>query len=213
MLTLQQFTFNPFQENTYVLYAPDKTAWLIDPGCFTHTEESHLKNFILENHLVLEKIILTHAHIDHVFGLQWACDTFSLPVHMHKVEKEVLERNTDHARMYGFQFPSFEGEIIEIDETTSLQLAEVSVEVRYVPGHSPGSLAFYIPSQHMILSGDALFRRSIGRTDLYKGDYDQLIHSIYTQLLTLPETTLVYSGHGEPTTIGEEKQFNPFLQQ
>ena len=116
------------------------------------------------------------------------------------------------SRLFGFDFPEFNGDYIFIDEHTLLHLEDTPIAIRFVPGHSPGSIAFYIESQDMIISGDALFRRSIGRTDLYKGDYDQLLASIRTQLLTLPEQTQVYSGHGMPTTIGEEKRLNPFLQ-
>ena len=212
MLTLQSFTFNPFSENTYILYGAQGKAFLIDPGCAIHSEQVKLRDFIKEKGLTVEKILLTHAHIDHVFGLQWACDTFALPVHLHPNEQEVLERNPLDARLFGFDFPEFDGDYVFVDEHTIIHLEDTPITLRFVPGHSPGSVAFYIESQHKIISGDALFRRSIGRTDLYKGDYDQLLHSIRTQLLSLPDATEVYSGHGAPTTIGEEKRLNPFLQ-
>ncbi|WP_454997646.1 MBL fold metallo-hydrolase [Capnocytophaga granulosa] len=212
MLTLQSFTFNPFSENTYILYGAQGKAFLIDPGCAIHSEQIKLRDFIKEKGLTVEKILLTHAHIDHVFGLQWACDTFALPVHLHPNEQEVLERNPLDARLFGFDFPEFDGDYVFVDEHTILHLEDTPITLRFVPGHSPGSVAFYIESQHKIISGDALFRRSIGRTDLYKGDYNQLLHSIRTQLLSLPDATEVYSGHGAPTTIGEEKRLNPFLQ-
>jgi Zn-dependent hydrolases, including glyoxylases len=212
MLILQQFTFNPFSENTYILYAPQGAAFLIDPGCFNHSEEVMLRDFIKQKKLTIERILLTHAHIDHVFGLQWAYDTFSVPIHLHVAEKEVLERNPQDARLFSFDFPAFEGQYTFIDEKTTLSLEDIPITIRFVPGHSPGSIAFYIESQAMIISGDALFHRSIGRTDLYKGNYQQLLTSIRTQLFSLPEQTQVYSGHGMTTTIGEEKQLNPFLQ-
>ena len=212
MLTLQQFTFNPFSENTYILYSDKGNAFLIDPGCSTHSEEQQLRTFIAENGLTIEKILLTHAHIDHVFGLQWACDTYALPVHLHPYEKEILERNPSDARLFGFTFPEFDGQMVEIDIDTILYIDDTQITLRFVPGHSPGSLAFYVEREAFIISGDALFRRSIGRTDLYKGNTEQLLSSIRSQLLTLPEQTKVYSGHGLPTSIGEEKQHNPFLQ-
>ena len=144
--------------------------------------------------------------------MQWACDTYALPVHLHPHEKEVLERNPSDARLFGFTFPEFDGQIVEIDTDTILYIDDTPITLRFVPGHSPGSVAFYVGREAFIISGDALFRRSIGRTDLYKGNTEQLLSSIHSQLLTLPEQTKVYSGHGLPTSIGEEKQHNPFLQ-
>ena len=120
MLTLQSFTFNPFSENTYILYGAQGKAFLIDPGCAIHSEQVKLRDFIKEKGLTVEKILLTHAHIDHVFGLQWACDTFALPVHLHPNEQEVLECNPLDARLFGFDFPEFDGDYVFVDEHTIL---------------------------------------------------------------------------------------------
>ena len=211
MLHVKSFAFNPFSENTYIIYNDDKEAFLIDPGNMPEAETQTLHNFIKTNGLKIQNILLTHAHIDHIMGLQWAYDTFNVPVLIHSNEMEILERATFTAKNYGFFFPAFNGEIRHIEEGKQLNLGSEIIDIYDVPGHSPGSMAFYNQSNEFVISGDALFQMSIGRTDLYKGDYEQLISSIKNKLLTLPENTQVYSGHGEPTTIGFEKEHNPFL--
>lgn len=211
MLHVKSFAFNPFSENTYVLYNDEKEAFLIDPGNMPEAETETLHHFITSNQLRIKNILLTHAHIDHIIGLQWAYDTFDVPVLIHSDEMEILERASFTAKNYGFFFPAFKGEIQHIEEGEQLKLGSEIIEIYDVPGHSPGSVAFYSKDNGFVISGDALFMMSIGRTDLHKGDYDQLISSIKNKLLTLPENTKVYSGHGEPTTIGFEKEHNPFL--
>lgn len=211
MLHLQSFAFNPFSENTYVLYNEQKNAFLIDPGNFNEHETQTLGNFISANGLNIKNIVLTHAHIDHVLGLQWAYDKFKVPVIMHKIEKEILDRNPMSARQFGFFFKPFEGEINFISENEILKLDEDELKVYHVPGHSPGHVAYHCEKQKFVISGDVLFQGSIGRTDLYKGDHQALLESIRTKLFILEDETEVYSGHGNPTTIGFEKQFNPFF--
>lgn len=211
MLHVKSFAFNPFSENTYIIYNDEKKAFLIDPGNMPEAETETLHNFIKIHGLSITKILLTHAHIDHIIGLQWAYDTFNVPVLIHSDEMEILERSSFTAKNYGFFFPAFRGEIQHIKEGDQLNLGLEIIEVYDVPGHSPGSVAFYNQNNGFVISGDALFMMSIGRTDLYKGDYDQLISSIKSKLLTLPENTKVYCGHGEPTNIGFEKEHNPFL--
>lgn len=211
MLHVKSFAFNPFSENTYIIYNDEKEAFLIDPGNMPEAETETLHNFIKINGLSITNILLTHAHIDHIIGLQWAYDTFNVPVLIHSDEMEILERASFTAKNYGFFFPAFRGEIQHIKEGDQLNLGLDIIEVYDVPGHSPGSVAFFNQNNGFVVSGDALFMMSIGRTDLYKGDYDQLISSIKSKLLTLPENTKVYSGHGEPTTIGFEREHNPFL--
>lgn len=211
MLHVKSFAFNPFSENTYIIYNDEKEAFLIDPGNMPEAETETLNDFIKLNELKIKNILLTHAHIDHIIGLQWAYDMFSVPVLIHPDEMEILDRASFTAKNYGFFFPAFKGELRHIKEGETLILGSETIEIYDVPGHSPGSVAFYNENNGFVISGDALFMMSIGRTDLYKGDYDQLISSIKTKLLTLPENTKVYSGHGEPTSIGFEKEHNPFL--
>lgn len=211
MLHIQSFAFNPFSENTYVVYNDDKKAFIIDPGNLQTFESEKLQSFISENGLTVQNILLTHAHIDHVLGLQWAHDTYNVPVIMHLTDKELLDRAPLSAMQFGFAFTPFVGNIEYINEGDALQLGDDIFDILFVPGHSPGSIAFYNKAQKFVISGDVLFYGSIGRTDLYKADYDQLINSIKTKLLVLEDDTEVFSGHGNSTTIGFERQANPFL--
>ena len=211
MLHVESFTFNPFSENTYLIYNDENKAFLIDPGNLPDAETKVLADFIKSKGLEIQNILLTHAHIDHIIGLQWAHDEFQVPVLIHLNEIEILEKAPFTAKNYGFFFPAFKGEIKNIKEGDELNLGSDTFQIFDVPGHSPGSVAFYNKNNEFVISGDALFMMSIGRTDLYKGDYDQLITSIKTKLFTLPESTKVFSGHGESTTIGFEKNHNPFL--
>lgn len=211
MLAIQPFIFNPFYENTYVVYNASGEAFLIDPGNQTPEETRQLSDFIEEHHLKIKYNLLTHAHIDHIMGLQWAYDTYQVPVLMHEADREILEMCSLTAQKYGGQMAVPQVAIDYLKEGDKLQLGEAVLEVLHLPGHSPGSIGFYHPAAHWIISGDVLFQGSIGRTDLYKGDYHQLIDSIKSKLLNLAPQTQVFSGHGEETTIGFEKQHNPFL--
>lgn len=211
MLHIHSFAFNPFSENTYVIFNENKNAYLIDPGNVHDFETEKLKNFIESNSLTIKNILLTHGHIDHVLGLQWAFDTYRVPVLMHADDREVLDRNPMSARSFGFFFKQFEGDIEYVAEGHTVALDDDMLSVYHVPGHSPGSVAYHCAAQKFIISGDVLFEGSIGRTDLYKGDFNELMNSIRTRLLVLDDETKVYSGHGNPTQIGFEKQFNPFL--
>ena len=211
MLHIHIFRFNPFSENTYVLFNDQKNGVIIDPGNWNEKENEILENFIKEKEISIKNILLTHAHIDHVLGLQWAFDTYKVAVKMHEEEKDVLERNPMSARNYGFDFKPFVGDIELLSEGEKYFIDEDSFEIFHVPGHSPGSIAFYNEAQKFVISGDALFQGSIGRTDLYRGNHEQLLESIRTKLFTLPEETEVYSGHGNATQIGFEKNHNPFF--
>lgn len=211
MLQIKSFAFNPFSENTYVVFNELKNAYLIDPGNFSDAETEALAKFIADENLKIQNILLTHAHIDHVLGLQWAYDTFNVSVLMHEMDKELLDRNPMSARQFGFFFKPFEGIIEFISESDLLDLDSDRFKTLHVPGHSPGSVAFYSEAQKFLISGDVLFEGSIGRTDLYKGDPEQLLESVKTQLFVLDDETKVYSGHGNPTTIGFERNHNPFF--
>lgn len=211
MLQIQGFVFNFASENTYIIYNENKNAWLIDPGNMNEQETKAISDFIINNGLTIQKILLTHAHIDHVLGLQWAFDTFKVPVIMHQEDQEVLDMLQMSGMRFGFQINPVKVDIKYIDEGDVLDLDGEQFKIYHVPGHSPGSVVYHNENQKFMISGDVLFEGSIGRTDLYKGNYDQLIDGIRTKLFILDEETQVFSGHGNPTTIGFEKQYNPFL--
>lgn len=211
MFQIQAFVFNFASENTYVLFNENKNAWLIDPGNMNEQETQAILNFITENNLNIQKIVLTHAHIDHVLGLQWAYDTFKVPVTMHQDDKEVLDMFQISGMRFGFTLDHLKVDLNYIKEGDELDFDGEKFKIYHVPGHSPGSVVYHNETQKFMISGDVLFEGSIGRTDLYKGNYDQLIGGIKTKLFVLDEETQVFSGHGNPTTIGFEKQYNPFL--
>ncbi|WP_315054226.1 MBL fold metallo-hydrolase [Chryseobacterium indoltheticum] len=211
MFQIQAFVFNFASENTYVLFNENKNAWLIDPGNMNEQETQAISNFITENNLNIQKIVLTHAHIDHVLGLQWAYDTFKVPVTMHQDDKEVLDMFQISGMRFGFTLDHIKVDLNYIKEGDELDFDGEKFKIYHVPGHSPGSVVYHNETQKFMISGDVLFEGSIGRTDLYKGNYDQLIEGIKTKLFVFDEETQVFSGHGNPTTIGFEKQYNPFL--
>lgn len=211
MLHIKSFAFNPFSENTYIVFNENKNAFIIDPGDFSEVENNILNQFIIDNELKVQNILLTHAHIDHVLGLQKAFDKYNVPILMHELEKEILDRNPMDANRFGFFFKPFEGEISYLNENEIISVDEDEFKILHVPGHSPGHIAFYSEAQKFIISGDVLFEGSIGRTDLYKGDAQELLKSIREKLFVLEDETKVYNGHGNPTTVGFEKSYNPFF--
>ena len=211
MLHIKSFAFNPFSENTYIVFNENKNAFIIDPGDFSEVENNILNQFIVDNELKVQNILLTHAHIDHVLGLQKAFDKYKVPILMHELEKEILDRNPMDANRFGFFFKPFEGEISYLNENEIISVDEDEFKILHVPGHSPGHIAFYSEAQKFIISGDVLFEGSIGRTDLYKGDPQELLKSIREKLFVLEDETKVYNGHGNPTTVGFEKNYNPFF--
>ncbi len=209
MLKVHTFTFNPFGENTYVLSTADGSSFLIDPGMSTAAEEQEIKTFIAEKDLSLKAILQTHTHIDHVLGLDFACRHFAVKAFMHPLEIPVFEANPRVASMYGV--PYNHGDRPEFFDGNTLELGGQKIEILFVPGHCPGHVAFYHPASEILICGDTLFRESIGRTDLPGGDYPTLIKSIREVLFELPDSTTIYPGHMEPSTIGHEKGHNPFL--
>ncbi|MBQ0152699.1 MAG: MBL fold metallo-hydrolase [Chryseobacterium sp.] len=211
MFQIQAFVCNFASENTYILFNENKNAWLIDPGNMNEQETKRIADFITENKLKITKILLTHAHIDHVLGLQWAFDTYKVPVTMHKDDQEVLDMLQASGIRFGFQVPAVKVDTEYINEGETLDFDGEKFNIYHVPGHSPGSIVYHNKTQNFMISGDVLFEGSIGRTDLYKGDYDLLINGIKTKLFVLDDATQVFSGHGNPTSIGFEKLHNPFL--
>ncbi len=211
MLNILSFCFNPVQENSYVLYNEKGSCCIIDPGCYYPQERDELKTGIEKTGLRPELLLNTHCHLDHVFGNKFVHDTWGLPLHIHPNERPVLEFAPQAGTMWQLPFDNYEGPLTDIHAGQMIMIGDESLEVRHVPGHSPGSVAFYHEAGGFIIGGDVLFQLSIGRTDLPGGDFDTLAHSIRTGFFTLPDETKVYSGHGPGTTIGFEKMNNPFV--
>lgn len=211
MLQIKSFVFSPIQENTYILYNEFNDCIIIDPGCYFDTEKEELAQHIKTMGLRPKMLLNTHCHLDHVFGNKFIAEKYGLRLHIHENEKKLLELAPSSGLMYNMPFDNYTGELIYLKEGETLKLGEDELKIILTAGHSPGSLSFYSEKDGFIISGDALFNRSIGRTDLPGCNHDTLIKNIKEKLLVLPGETKVYSGHGPVTTIGDEKKFNPFL--
>lgn len=211
MLNVVYFTFNPFEENTYLLVNDQKDCWIVDPGMYFPEEVEQLTGYIESKQLQPRGIINTHAHLDHIFGVQAMKDKYKIPFSLHALEQPVLDRGRETAAMFGFDFKDIPTPDHYIKENEPLHLGNDTVQVLLTPGHSPGSISFYYAPGAWVVAGDVLFAGSIGRTDLPGGNFDTLISSIRTQLFTLPGATQVLSGHGPATHISEEQDHNPFL--
>ena len=211
MLTIKAFTFSPMQENTYLLSNDRQECCIIDPGCYSPGEEAELKTGIEKTGLTPVLLLNTHCHLDHVFGNQFVFDTWGLIPHIHPLEKPLLELAGISGERYQLPFRNYAGALAFLEPDTSIFLGDEELQIRFAPGHSPGSVAFYHEAGNFIIGGDVLFDGSVGRTDLPGGDMKTLVNSIQTQFFTLPDQTLVYSGHGPVTSVGMEKMNNPFV--
>ena len=211
MLTIKSFEFSPIQENTYILYNEFNDCIIIDPGCYFDAEKEELVAFITDNKLTPKMLINTHCHLDHVFGNKFISEKYNLTLKIHENEKAVLAFAPTSGLMYNMPFDNYKGEFILLSSGDTISLGKDVLKVLLVPGHSPGSLAFYCAEDKFVISGDALFKNSVGRSDLPGGNHEQLIKSIKENLLALPDDIVVYSGHGPVTKVGDEKKNNPYL--
>jgi hydroxyacylglutathione hydrolase len=210
MLSVAKFTFNPFQENTYVLHNGSQ-AIIVDPGCWNASEEHELEQYLAENALTPVQLVLTHAHIDHVMGCAWAHRRYGLAPALHPADRVLYDGAPNVASMYGLPYEPGPEPGTELVPGTDLVLGEDHLRILFVPGHAPGHIALHSEAQHFVIAGDVLFMNSIGRTDLPGGDLDTLLASICNVLFPLGDEVKVYCGHGPETTIGQEKRSNPFL--
>ena len=211
-MTIKTFIFNPIQENTYLVYDETNEAVVIDAGCLSEIEKRALKNYIEVNELTLKRVLNTHLHFDHQFGNKFLYTTFGIKPEAGEEDEYLLENVIAQTRSFGVEINEEAQQLGGyITDNQELKFGNTTLKALHVPGHSPGSMAFYDEKDGVLFAGDALFRGSIGRTDLPKGDYATLIQSITKKLLPLPDSTVVYSGHGPSTTIGFEKKNNPFL--
>lgn len=211
MISVEHFTFNPFSENTYVLYDETGEAVIIDPGCTEKAEYEALYQYIESNGLKPVQIINTHAHIDHVLGVAAVKRKYNIPFALHQIDEPYLKAVKTYASNYGF----YQFDEPEIDhylkEGEAVKFGNSSLDVIFVPGHAPGHVAFVSAADKFVIGGDVLFHMSIGRTDLPGGNHATLLESIRTKLFTLPDDYTVYAGHMQSTTIGFEKKNNPFF--
>jgi glyoxylase-like metal-dependent hydrolase (beta-lactamase superfamily II) len=211
MLKLKSFVFSPIQENTYLLFNEFNDCMIIDPGCYFPEEQDELRDFITQTALKPRMLLNTHCHLDHVFGNKFVAETWGLTLQLHEKEKRLLDYAPTSGLMYNMPFDNYKGGYIYLKEGDLVKLGEDELKVIEAPGHSPGHICFYCAKQHFIISGDVLFNRSIGRTDLPGGNHQTLLKNIREKLFVLPGETIVYSGHGDETNIGDEKKYNPFL--
>ena len=212
MLQINSFVFNPFGENTYVIFDETKECVIIDPGCYTASEEDRLFGYIDQHQLKPLMVINTHGHVDHVVGNNAVKRRYGIPVAAHPDTHSDITQANSQAVWLGFQ-PVGDIDLPDVDlqDDEVIKIGESSLEVICTPGHARGSISLYAPVEGWVFTGDALFCRSVGRTDLPGGDFEELRESIRGRLFTLPNDTEVFSGHGESTTIGEEKDFNPYV--
>ena len=211
MFQIKVLTFNPVQENTYVLYNEHNQCIIIDPGCYFEEEKEELKSFIVRHQLQPEMLLNTHCHLDHVFGNKYIADEYKLTLRIHKNEERVLQMAPASALMFNLPFDNYNGKLIFLKEDDVVSILNDTLKVIDAPGHSPGSVCFYCAQQKFLIGGDVLFQNSIGRTDLPGGNHDELIRNIREKLFKLPQDVKVYPGHGPETTIGDEMELNPYL--
>ncbi len=211
MLNVVFFTFNAFDENTYLIVNDKKQCWIVDPGMYHPEEVQEMVDYINSKQLQPQAIINTHAHLDHIFGVQAMMDKYNIGFGLHEKEKSVLQMGAASAVMFGFDFKEAPVPTFFIKEGEPLKLGDDTLDVWFTPGHSPGSISFYYAPGNWVISGDVLFSGSVGRTDLPGGSFETLVNSIRTHLFTLPGNTQVLSGHGPATHIDQEKKYNPFL--
>lgn len=213
MLKIAKFTFYMFGINTYVVYDPEsKESVIVDPGMSRAEEFDAMEKFIVRENLKVTHLINTHLHIDHAIADKWVGEKYGLPVEAHAEDATLGLVLTQQAQRFGIRGVDAKIEIgKELKEGEEIKIGKGELQVLHVPGHSPGSIALYDKADGWVIVGDTLFEGSIGRTDLMGGDYAQLIDAITTKLMTLPPTTIVYPGHGTATTIGRERDHNPYL--
>jgi glyoxylase-like metal-dependent hydrolase (beta-lactamase superfamily II) len=210
-MQVQKFTFNPFQENTYILYDESKECIIIDPGSYSGAEQDQLFSFIESHNLKPVKLVNTHCHIDHICGNKFVADTWNLELEASLDDAYNLDLSVQAGIKYGVPIVPSPEITVDLKEGATIRFGNSELQILSTPGHSKGSLSFYAAADQFVIAGDALFQMSIGRTDLPGGDYDTLIQAIRTKLFTLSGETLVYSGHGDETTIEFEIKNNPFL--
>lgn len=211
MISIDTLTFNPYQENTYILHDEHRKCIIVDPGMHNPTEENYLKSYIQDNGLSPIALLNTHCHIDHVLGNRYVFEEWGLKPQFHEDEIPVLISVQNYAPQMGFRYETSPIPEQFLHEGDEISLGTHTLQVIFAPGHSPGHVCYYSADQKFLIGGDVLFKNSIGRTDLPGGDHETLLASIKNKIYTLPADTTVYPGHGPTTDIAFEKQYNPFV--
>ncbi|WP_256010954.1 MBL fold metallo-hydrolase [Desertivirga xinjiangensis] len=211
MIHVHSFVNNPYQENTYILFDESRQCVIIDPGMYTGAEQNAITKYIAEQKLSPVLLLNTHCHIDHVLGNKFVFDTYGLKPQFHEGELPLLTAVPSYAPAQGFQYEVSPLPERFLPETGSINFGNSELEIIFAPGHSPAHLCFYSKTEKIVIGGDVLFYGSIGRTDLPGGNHAQLLSNIREKLFVLPDATIVYPGHGRETSIGFEKQHNPFF--
>ena len=212
-MTLHHLVFNPYEVNTYIVAADDGQCAIIDPACCSPDEQTALKNYITGKGLRPVWLVNTHGHFDHVIGNAFVCKTWQMKTAAHRDDLFLMENAYRQGEIFGFTVEQPPTPAVFLNEGGILTFGDVSLQIRHIPGHSPGSIVLYSAGQNWVIVGDVMFRGSIGRTDLPGGNHDLLMAGVEEKLMTLPPDTKVYTGHGPDTSIGRERKYNPFLNQ
>ena len=212
MTKIHLLTYNPFQQNTVVVESGGECL-IIDPGAYTKEEQNDFLNFISDNNLKPIRLLNTHCHLDHVFSNGLIAEKFSLDLEIHEEELAMLKACPQVGQAYGIPTAPSPEPKKWLKPEDSIEIGDDKLQILFTPGHSPGSVSFYSEKNNYLIAGDVLFHESIGRTDLPGGDFNTLMLSIRDKLLTLPDDVIVYPGHGPTTTIGHERNHNPFIRQ
>lgn len=212
MIKIEKFVFNPFQVNAFVLYTESGECFIVDASCQGDGEIKVLEDFIHENNLIPRAVINTHGHVDHLPGAKYFTEKYQIPFYLSEEDEFLVKGAVEYGAVFGFYLEQPPLPDKHLKEGEVLSLGDNEISLIHVPGHSPGSIVFYMRNEKILITGDVLFAFSIGRTDLPGGNYSQLINGIKEKLLILDDDIVVYPGHGPATTIGQERKMNPFLQ-
>jgi len=210
-MKIKQFVFNPFQENTYLLYDETGEAIIVDAGCYTPSEADEVKRFTDENKLTVKFLVNTHCHIDHILGINALQDIYNVDCFAHREELPTIQMAPKHAMMFGLVIDTVPKVEKTFDNGDELKFGNTTLKVIHTPGHTLGGVCLYSEKDKMLITGDTIFQGSIGRTDLGGGSFETIIESITNRLLTLPDDVVIFPGHGDSSTVGKERVSNPFL--
>ena len=210
-MNVAKLTFNPFQENTYVVWDESGECIIIDAGNYSPAEDKAIKEFVTEKGLRPVMAVNTHGHVDHMLGVAEVKKEYGVPFALHAADKFLIDSAATHGQLYGFVVKEVPAAEVELKEGGEVKFGDTVLKVIHTPGHTPGHVCLYEPVNKVLFSGDTLFKESIGRTDLPGGDYGWIMKSIIDKLLPLGEEVTFYPGHGPSSTIGHEMLYNLFI--